>query len=107
MGRGTELIEYLSQALQHLDVSGFELLEFLDVRSRLAMQEPLLSQSDRTRLEAIDRQLLQMAPSWLARISEVADLAETRQRARALPSHWWWYLDEITLTGQSAKSTAS
>lgn len=102
MGRGRELIEYLSQSLQHPDASGFELLEILDVRSQLAIQEPLLSQEDRSRLEAIDRQFLQMAPSWLARISEVADLAEMRERARALPSHWWWYLDEIAHTVPSA-----
>ena len=107
MGRGREQIEYLLQALQHSDVSGFELLEFLDIRSRLAIQEPLFSQDDRRRLEDIDRQLLQMAPSWLARIMEVADLAEMRQRARALPSHWWWYLDEINLSMQSANSVAN
>ena len=82
MGRGREQIEYLLQALQHSDVSGFELLEFLDIRSRLAIQEPLFNQDDRRRLEDIDRQLLQMAPSWLARIMEVADLAEMRQRSR-------------------------
>ncbi len=107
MGRGREQIEYLLQALQHSDVSGFELLEFLDIRSRLAIQEPLFSQDDRRRLEDIDRQLLQMAPSWLARIMEVADLAEMRQRSRALPSHWWWYLDQINLSMQSANSVAN
>ena len=107
MGRIGELIDYLSQGLQHSEVSGFELTEFLDVRSRLAIQEPLLSQADRCRLEGIDRQLLQIAPSWLARITEVADMAEMRHRARALPSHWWWYFDEITLTLHSAESVAT
>ncbi len=107
MGRGREQIEYLLQALQHSDVSGFELLEFLDIRSRLAIQEPLFSQDDRRMLENIDRQLLKMAPSWLERIMEVADLVEMRQRSRALPSHWWWYLDEINLSMQSANSVAN
>lgn len=65
MGRGREQIEYLLQALKHSDVSGFELLEFLDIRSRLAIQEPLFSQDDRRRLEDIDRQLLKWPrPGW-------------------------------------------
>ena len=106
MDRVKKLIEYLGQALQHPEVSGFELLEYLDVRSQIAMQEPLLSQGDKSRLEAIDRQLLKAAPSWLARILEIGDLVEMRQRARTLPSHWWWYLDEITPIEQSASSKA-
>jgi len=105
MERARELIEYLAQALQHPEVSGFEVLEFLDVRSRLAIQEPLLSQGDRCQLEDIDRKLLQASPSWLARILEMGDLVEMRHRARALPSHWWWYLDEIALSEKSVSST--
>lgn len=106
MDRSRELIEYLVQALQHSDVSGFEVLEFLDVRSRLAIQEPLLSQDDRCQLEDIDRKLLQACPSWLERILEIGDLVEMRHRARVLPSHWWWYLDEIVFSEQSVSSTA-
>jgi len=41
MDRRRELIDHLAQGLQHPDVSGFELLELLDMRSRIAMQEPL------------------------------------------------------------------
>ncbi len=41
MDKSRELIEYLEQALQHPGVSGFELLEFLDIRSRLAIQSNL------------------------------------------------------------------
>jgi hypothetical protein len=96
MERVGKLIDYLGEALQHPEVSGFELLEYLDVRSRLALQEPLLSQGDRTRVEAIDRQFLRNAPLLLERITDVCDLTEMRQKARTLPSHWWWYLDEIT-----------
>lgn len=96
MERIGKLIDYLWEALQHPDVSGFELLEYLDVRSRLALQEPLLNESERKRVEEIDRQFLRNAPSFLQRILEVCDLAEMRQKTRALPSHWWWYLDEIT-----------
>ena len=95
--RSQELIEHLSEAMDHPEVSGFELLEVLDTRSRLATREPLLSDDDRARLEELDRRFFKMADLLLGRISEVADLAEMRQRAHILPSHWWWYLDEITL----------
>ena len=33
---------------------------------------------------------------YLERIRDLSDLAAMRQKARVLPSHWWWYLDEIT-----------
>lgn len=95
--RSQELIDYLSEAMNHPGVSGFELLEILDIRSRLATREPLLSGDDRAHLEKVDRRFLEMADFFFERISEVADLSEMRQRAHTLPSHWWWYLDEIIL----------
>lgn len=100
--RSKHLMDYISKAIAHPDVSGFEVLELLDVRSRLASREPLLDESAKARLEDLDRQLLQMADTWLERISEVAGLAEMRRRAHILPSHWWWYLDEITSAKRKA-----
>jgi hypothetical protein len=99
-----ELVEYLSVAMNHPDVSGFELIEILDVRSQLAAREPVLSDDDKTRLETLDRQLLKFADLWVARISEVADFPGMRKKAHVLPSHWWWYLDEITMRKQEAIS---
>ncbi len=96
-------MDYISKSIVHPDVSGFEALELLDVRSHLASREPLLDEPSKARLEELDRQLLQMSDIWLERISEVAELAEMRRRAHVLPSHWWWYLDEIA----SAKRKAS
>lgn len=93
--RSKHLMDYISKAIIHPDVSGFEALELLDVRSRLALREALLDEADKARLEDLDRQLLQMSGIWLERISEVAGLAEMRRRAHIFPSHWWWYLDEI------------
>jgi len=66
--KSKHLMDFISGAIDHLDVSGFEALEILDVRSRLASREPLLDEPDRARLEG----------------------------AHVLPSHWWWYLDGIT-----------
>ena len=96
-------MDYISKAIVHPNVSGFEALELLDVRSHLASREALLDEPSKARLEELDRQLLQMSDIWLERISEVAELAEMRRRSHVLPSHWWWYLDEIA----SAKRKAS
>jgi len=101
--RSTHLMDYISKAIVHPNVSGFEALELLDVRSHLASREALLDEPSKARLEELDRQLLQMSGIWLERISEVAELAEMRRRSHVLPSHWWWYLDEIA----SAKRKAS
>lgn len=93
--RSKHLMDYISKAIVHPDVSGFEALELLDIRSRLALREALLDEADKALLEDLDRQLLQMSDIWLERISEVAGLAEMRRRTHILPSNWWWYLDEI------------
>ncbi len=94
--KSKHMMDFISKAIEHLDASGFEALEILDVRSRLASREPLLAESDKALLEKLDRRLLQIAGSLKEHISKVADLAEMRRRAHILPSHWWWYLDEIT-----------
>jgi len=97
-----ELMEYLAEAMNHPDVSGFESIEILDIRSQLAAREPVLSDDYKTELEILDRQLLKLADLWVMRIAEVADLAQMRKKAHVLPSHWWWYLDEITMRKQEA-----
>jgi hypothetical protein len=103
--KSQELIRYLSEAMDHPAVSGFELLEVLDIRSRLTPREPLLSIDDRALLEKVDKQILQMADVLLERISEVADLCEMRHRSHILPSHWWWYMDEISSSkGKAAEN---
>ncbi len=99
--RTERLMNSLNESFLHPDVSGFEMLEILDVRSQLASREPLLDDDEKTRLEKLDRKILQFADIWTERISEVADLAEMRKRAHILPSHWWWYLDEIVLSKQN------
>ncbi len=97
-----ELIEYLLEALNHPDLSGFELIEILDIRSQLAAREPILSDNDKTELETLDQHLLKLADLLVTRISEVADLAQMRKKAHVLPSHWWWYMDEITMRKKKA-----
>jgi hypothetical protein len=99
--KSQKLMNYLSDSLLHPDVSGFEILEVLDVRSQLAYREPLLEDAARGRLEKLDRQMSRFSNLWSARIAEVADLAEMRKRNHVLPSHWWWYMDEFSSTAEA------
>ena len=48
--KSKHLLDFISRAIDHSDVSGFEALEVLDLRSRLASREPLLDELDRARL---------------------------------------------------------
>ena len=100
--KSKHLMDFLNEPIQHLDTSGFELLEILDVRSQLASREPLLNDDDKMMLEKLDLELLQSASDMSKRISEVANLAEMRKRAHVLPSHWWWYLDQMQMGQRKA-----
>ena len=100
--KSKQLMDFLNESIQHLDTSGFELLEILDVRSQLASREPLLNDDDKMMLEKLDLELLQSASNMSKRISEVANLAEMRKRAHVLPSHWWWYLDQMQMGQRKA-----
>lgn len=60
-----ELMEHLSEAMNHPDVSGFELIEILDLRSQLAARKPVLADNDKIQLEALDRQFLKSANFWV------------------------------------------
>ena len=102
--KSKKLMDYLREGILHPDVSGFELLEILDIRSQLASREPLLGENEKHILEDMDRQLSRLAETWAARISEVADLAEMRKRNHVLPSHWWWYLDEMSSNRPKAEA---
>lgn len=93
--RTRQLMDYLQEALRHPDVSGFEILEILDIRSEMASREPLLDEDEKHSLEEIDRIILQQADLWAGRIAEVANLKTMRERNHTLPSHWWWYLDKL------------
>ncbi len=96
------LIDRLQDSMDHTDVSGFEILEILDVRSQLASREPLMDDLERARLEKLDRRMPQLADVWNARIAEMADISEMRKRSHVLPSHWWWYLEDLPFRKQEA-----
>lgn len=90
-----ELIRNYAIDVEFPDVSGFEILEMLDLRSEIAERESELDDEDRGVLEEADRHFFENAHLFYASLASIANLTEMRRRVGVPPSHWWWYLDEL------------
>jgi len=77
-------------------VSGFEILELLDVRSRLALAESQLNAAEKEQLEKADEVFLAQAAEFYEQVAAVADIREMRRRAAIPISHWWWHLEKFS-----------
>ena len=77
------LLEQYVKAVAFPEVSGFEVLELLDVRSRVAAQESELDAADRAQLEDADGLFLRDAGRFYESVAAVGDLRDLRRRARA------------------------
>lgn len=77
-------------------VSGFEILELLDVRSRLALAESQLNAAEKEQLEKADEIFLAQAAEFYEQVAAVADIREMRRRAAVPISHWWWHLEKFS-----------
>jgi thymidylate kinase len=95
MERIEGLLEKFALSVQYPDVSGFELLELLDMRSKIAEQEYNLTEEERRKLEEADRCFLRNIRKIYTNIAQVANLVEVREKLGVSPSHWWWYLEEL------------
>ncbi len=95
MTRHAALLEAYTKSVCFPDVSGFEILELLRLRTRLAEVEPELTPTERSTLETADVTFLHNAPTFYRHLSEVVALEIVRKEADVLPSHWWWYLDSL------------
>ena len=93
MNEQEHLLTVFCQGVQYPEVSGFEVLELLDVRSALTPWEGKLSDHARKQLEEADAAFLRQAGQFYASIAQVASLEALRKRVSVSPSHWWWYLD--------------
>ncbi|MBI1926345.1 hypothetical protein HYR99_19135 [Candidatus Poribacteria bacterium] len=91
----SNLLKSYSIAAAYPDISGFEVLELLDMRSELSQIEDQLTDDEKSTLELADEVLLDGLKSFYERIREIGDLAELRKRAKVPPSHWWWYMDKF------------
>lgn len=88
-------LKYYVKAVEHPDVSGFEHLEMLMIRDKLAAQEADLSSEELNLLLTADRQLLATAQAVNKTLSEITDLQFERQNRQPSPDHWWWFLDVL------------
>ena len=95
MHEAQRLLEYYVKAVQFPEISGFEVLELLDVRSRLATEESELDEAQRAQLEDADSVFLRYTPMLYERVIALGDLAHLRRRAAVPCSHWWWYLEKL------------
>jgi hypothetical protein len=77
------------------DVSGMEHLDMLLTRSRIAKVEAALTPEQQQRVQAADQELMFHADRFYTAIRRIADLAAWREREKATPAEWWWYLDVL------------
>lgn len=82
-------------AVEHPEVSGFEHLNMLLIRDKLAHSEKELTATQKTELAMADQRLLSQATAVYAALSHITDLAGERQQRQPPPEHWWWYLDVL------------
>jgi len=90
-----QLLKNYAIAVNHPDVSGFEHLEMLMVRDKLATIEPMLPPTERRQLAEADQRLVERADDFYAELNRITDLAYEREHRRVPSSHWWWYLDVL------------
>jgi len=98
-------LEYYVKAVRFPVVSGFEVLELLDMRSRLPAREHELDVRQRAQLEDADSVFLRHAPTLYESLAGLGDLGDVRRRAAAPCSHWWWYLDRLVQEHSQRSST--
>ncbi|HKA56816.1 MAG TPA: hypothetical protein VKJ47_24490 [Candidatus Binatia bacterium] len=96
------LLASFCRGVCHPKVSGFEVLELLDIRSALAQQEGELDEKARKKLEEADGLFLKNVRQFYENVARVADLEEMRKRTAVSPSHWWWYLEKLAQAERAA-----
>lgn len=80
-------------AVQHPHVSGFEHLDMLAVRDKLAQQR--LTTEEALQLTLADQTLLNRVRDFYNALQSITDLQEERQNRQRTPDQWWWYLDVL------------
>jgi hypothetical protein len=81
------LLEHYIQGVRFPEVSGFEVLELLDVRSNLAAREGELSATERAQLESADTAFRRQASSFYESVAELGEMEDLRRHAGAPCSH--------------------
>lgn len=95
MKKKKELLDEYSIGVLHPEVSGFEILELLDLRTQIAQIEPELTKKEQDKIEESDSIFLKNVNRFYENLSQVGDLSKMRKRRGVSPSHWWWYLEKL------------
>jgi hypothetical protein len=91
----SDYLERYLVAVEHPDVSGFEHLDMLLLRDKLAQVSNQFTPEQQAKLAAADQRLLSQAAAFYAALSQITGLAHERQQRQPPPEHWWWYLDVL------------
>ena len=75
-----DLLAGFCQSVQHPQMSGFEVLELLDIRSALARREEELNDLQRRTLEEADEVFLRHAAPFHESVMQIANLAEIARK---------------------------
>lgn len=92
-----QYLKHYATAVTQPNVSGFEHLEMLLVRDKLAESEDRLSGDQRKKLRAADHRLLSNAAAFCRELQRITDLSDERERRQPSAKHWWWWLDDPAL----------
>lgn len=90
-----DLLQNYCVSVEMPECSGFEHLEMLQNRDRLAELETNLTEKEKQLLAAADWQLIAKAREFYLEISPFANLAKKRQSQQISSERWWWYLDVL------------
>ncbi|MEZ4623139.1 MAG: hypothetical protein R2867_47620 [Caldilineaceae bacterium] len=80
-------------AVQHPEASGFELLDMLMLRDKVAVQTETLEPDEKQQLATADRQLILNAGIICKELASVTDFPYERNQRNPTAKEWWWFLD--------------
>jgi len=88
-------LKHYTTSVKHPNVSGFEHVEMLVMRDKLADIEHTLPPVEKDQLAKADRRLAEQASEFYAELARITDLRYERNQRQIPSSHWWWYLDVL------------
>lgn|SRR5690554_3979028 len=84
-------IELYGQDVSDFEVSPFETINMLHLRSRLNKESQHMTVKERILLMKYDLELLENVEQMVAHISTVYDFSKSTESRE----EWWWHLDQV------------
>jgi transcriptional/translational regulatory protein YebC/TACO1 len=85
-------IKKLYEDIDNFEVSPFETIEILHVRSEMNEVQHLLTEKEKKELEKCDCKMLANAEALLHHLQVVYDFANTKRPVE----EWWWHLGKVS-----------